>query len=502
VKASIASSSELSINCSRWQYLEYDVWCYHFYVPITRQLQIAQGATLMRRFSPITRMLSAVLMMGTAAAAQTAPAADHKSDVPPIIFVHGNGDDASKWLGTIWLFESNGYPQNRLYSIRFSLPVARSDDTRDEPARSSAVDAAAELGAFVTRVLLETRSPKVVLIGSSRGGLTIRNYIQNGGGRDHVAAAILAGTPNHGVMVTDANLNNEFNGKGRYLQGLNHANSNGSEVVAGIRFLTLRSDRLDKYAQPPSAVGGVGFEGPELRGAENRVLPNLDHRELAFQPTAFAAMYTFVTGKAPATLTVTPEPKPTVSGLITGFAGTAPTNRPLAGVKLRIYPVDSADTQQPVAPLYEVVSKEDGKWGPVQISSEQEYEFDMEYQGRHVRYFKSPLRRSSSLINLRFAPPPGSLGSVPNTATGSIASQSGPELLVARPQGYFSRDRDPVLVDGKQAAAEPGGLPVNDSFVVNVPTTTPVQVSLREERITAWPSTDVKRDLPIVDFLW
>ncbi|AFL87514.1 hypothetical protein Terro_1204 [Terriglobus roseus DSM 18391] len=450
----------------------------------------------MRRFLSLTLMLAAVPFLGTASVAQASRANVTNSDVLPIIFVHGNGDDAAKWLGPIWLFESNGYPANKLYSVRFALPLARGDDSKDEAFRSSTVDSAAELSSFVTRVLLETKSQKVVLVGSSRGGLTIRNYIVNGGGRANVAAAILAGTPNHGVMAVDGS-QNEFNGKGPFLQALNHASSDGSEVVPGIRFLTLRSDKLDKYAQPQSAAGGVGYEGPTLQGAENTVLPNLDHRELAFQPTAFAAMYTFVTGHKPAKLTVTPETNPTVSGVITGFAGPAPTNLPLAGVKLRIYPIDAANPQSTTTPLYETTTKEDGKWGPIQISSQQQYEFDMEYQGRHVRYFKSPLRRSSSLINLRFLPVPTSLG-----AAQAGAEAKGPELFVERPQGYFSRDRDPVLIEGKLAVEEPAGLPTRDAFLVNLPAAKPVRVSLRDEAITAIPSTDLSHDLPVVDFLW
>ena len=41
----------------------------------------------------------------------------------------------------------------------------------------------------------------MVLIGNSRGGNAIRNYIQNGGGDKTVSHAILGGTPNHGVWA-------------------------------------------------------------------------------------------------------------------------------------------------------------------------------------------------------------------------------------------------------------------------------------------------------------
>jgi pimeloyl-ACP methyl ester carboxylesterase len=455
----------------------------------------------MRHFSTLTHTLAAVLFMGTAAVAQDAVQTVPKNDAMPIIFVHGNGDDASKWVGTIWLFESNGYPSDKLYSIRFSLPVARTDDTHNEPFRSSTTDSAAELSAFVTRVLLETKSTKVALIGSSRGGLTMRNYILNGGGRNNVAIAIFSGTPNHGVVATDANLNGEFNGKGRFLQGLNNASGNGSEVVPGIRFLTLRSDKLDKYAQPsgvepgsPQTATSVGFEGPSLQGATNLVLPNLDHRELAFQPAAFTEMYKFITNSAPKTTAVTPEPTPIISGVVTGFAGLAPTNLPLANAHLRIYPVDRTKSTEATSPIYDVVTGMDGKWGPFAASSTQEYDFDLEYQGRHVRYYKAPLLRSSGLINLRFVP-------APNEAP-SATGQTTTKLLIARPQGYFSRDRDPVMIDGKSAAEEPNGLPTRDSFIANLPTPDLISVVLRGESVTARPSTNLTKDLPIVDFLW
>lgn len=460
----------------------------------------------MRLYNVIARRLAVVLLMGTAGlSAYPSSQPTAVIDPLPIVFVHGNGDDASKWIGVIWLFESNGYPSNRLFSIRFPLPAAHTDDTREEPFRSSTIDSASELSAFVTRVLLQTHSKQVALIGSSRGGLTIRNYILNGGGRDNVAYAILAGTPNHGVLVSDANPNGEFNGKGHFLQGLNGANDDGSEVVPGVRFLTLRSDKLDKYAQPtgvafgtPQTATGVGFNGPALRGASNVVLPNLDHRELAFQPAAFAQMYRFITGNIPQTLTVTPDPTPTISGVVTGFAAMAPTNLPLAGVHMRIYPIDSVKVE-PVNPVYEITTKDDGKWGPFQANSKQEYEFDLEYQGRHVRYYKAPMPRSTSLLNLRFIPVPHD--PLPSTAS-STTPQHAPQLLIARPEGYFSRDRDPVHIDGKIPVEEPEGLPIRDSFTVSLPETIFATVTLRNETILARPSTDLNKDLPVVDFLW
>ena len=46
-----------------------------------------------------------------------------------------------------------------------------------------------------------TGARQVVLVGNSRGGNAIRNYIQNGGGDKTVSHAVLGGTPNHGVWA-------------------------------------------------------------------------------------------------------------------------------------------------------------------------------------------------------------------------------------------------------------------------------------------------------------
>ena len=40
--------------------------------------------------------------------AQSAPAASPAAEIPPMLFVHGNGDQAPVWLTTFWRMESNG----------------------------------------------------------------------------------------------------------------------------------------------------------------------------------------------------------------------------------------------------------------------------------------------------------------------------------------------------------------------------------------------------------
>lgn len=207
--------------------------------------------------------------------------------MPPILFVHGNGDYDALWMTTLWRMESHGIARDRMAAINFTDPNARSDDKVEQANRSSTGDQRRELAAAIAELKRRTGAPRVALVGSSRGGYAIRNVIKNGGVAD-VSHAVLCGTPNHGVFATDDQPNNEFNGRGAFLRGLNEGES---EVTPGTAFLTLRSDGMDKYAQAdgrfigkPDTPTGVTVEGPELKGATNLVLGALDHREVAFHP--------------------------------------------------------------------------------------------------------------------------------------------------------------------------------------------------------------------------
>lgn len=227
---------------------------------------------------------------GFSAFAQAPSAAPSATEIPPIVFAHGNGEQAPLWMTTLWRMESNGLPRDRMLAINFTDPLARADDTKPEPNKSSTEDQRRELGDAVRELKRRTGAPRIALVGNSRGGYPIRGYIKNGGGGD-ISHAVLCGVPNHGIFDWDGNLDYEFNGRGPFLRGLNEGDS---EVTAGTSFLTLRSDNMDKYAQPdgrfigkPGTPTGITAEGPALKGATNLVLGAVDHRETAYHPRAF-----------------------------------------------------------------------------------------------------------------------------------------------------------------------------------------------------------------------
>src|SRR5438034_5505953 len=237
---------------------------------------------------------------GFSAFAQAPPAAPSAGEIPPILFVHGNGDHAALWLTTLWRMESNGVPRERMFAINFTDPLARTEDKVEQAGRSSTEDQRRELADAIKELKRRTGASRVALVGNSRGGYSIRNHIKNGGATD-VSHAVLCGVPNHGVYDWDENLGNEFNGRGPFLRGLN---AGESEVVDGTAFLTLRSDGMDKYGQAdgrfvgkPGTPTGVTSDGPALKGATNLVLGAIDHREPACHPRAFREVYKFIPGR-------------------------------------------------------------------------------------------------------------------------------------------------------------------------------------------------------------
>ena len=100
----------------------------------------------------VTRRL---LLAFTAAIALLAGCASSVSlqEHPPIVFVHGNGDQAAVWQTIMWRFESNGWPRDRLYAIDHPYPLARDDDTKPQAGRSSSAEHMAYLKAEVEKVL-------------------------------------------------------------------------------------------------------------------------------------------------------------------------------------------------------------------------------------------------------------------------------------------------------------------------------------------------------------
>jgi triacylglycerol lipase len=457
----------------------------------------------MSHFSPRSisrrRFVLAAAATGAAplVACATRPSA---SNMPPIVFVPGNGDTAAIWLTTIWRFESNGWPRDRLHAIDMPYPLARDDDTKAQPGRSSTAEHMAYLSAEVKKVLAATGAPKVALVGVSRGGYAIRNYVANGGGAPFVSHVVLGGTPNHGVVYnTGSGLGNEFNGAGPFLMKLNAPQgAEDNEVAPGIRWMTIRSDHSDKYAQPDGAASGrpgmathVTFEGPALKGAENVVIAGVDHRETATSVGSFAEMFRFIAGRPPATLAIVPDTRVVLDGIVSGLGlsnvqGDFATNLPLVGAFVEVYATNAATGERLGEARHRKTIGSDGHWGAFTADGAAHYEFVIAATGYATTHiYRSPFPRSSDIVSLH----PERLADA-DRGSGSI-------VVLNRTRGYFGVLRDRIALDGvSPPVGIPAGVPGISTARLKVTDTVGRAVvgEFNDERIVGriWPTAETQ----------
>lgn len=396
--------------------------------------------------------LAAVSTLLLSACASILPTAG--SDKPPVVFVHGNGDTAALWQSTMWRFESNGWPRDRLHAIDVPYPLARDADNKPQAGRTSTAEHMALLHDEVQAVLKRTGASQVVLVGNSRGGNAIRNFICNGGGQNLVSHAVLGGTPNHGVQaIPGVNEANEFSGTGPFLSQLNAPkNAQGDEVCGPAKWMTIRSDNNDKFAQPDGLWIGmrgrptnVTFAGPELKGATNVVIPRIDHRETSYSAAAFEATYRFITGRTP-DLGIKTESSVVLNGKVVGLglnpldaqSGNFVNNLPLAGANLDVYEVDPLTGQRKGAAVHQKTVGADGLWGPFKGQSTAAYEFVISAKGYATTHiYRSAFPRSSDIVHMK----------PERIAEADRAAQS--VVTFVRPRGYFDPQRDQMRLDGQ-----------------------------------------------------
>jgi triacylglycerol lipase len=460
---------------------------------------------IMRVLYMFIALLSSALIMGCAAPTMPSSSTNFPSltEFPPIVFVHGNGDTAALWQSTLWRFESNGWPRSRLHAIEVPYPSSRDEDAKPQAGRTSTAEHAAYLSAEVNKVLAATSASKVVLFANSRGGYAVRNYIQNGDGAAKVSHAILGGTPNHGVWaIKGFREGSEFSGTGAFLMGLNAPkNANGDEVIGPVKWLTIRSDNNDKFAQPDGLWIGakgtatnVSFAGPELKGATNAVLPRIDHRETSFSPTAFLTAHSFIRGVGPKFPAIVAEAVVVLNGNVTGLglnskdpkSGNFVNNLPVPDATVQIYATDATGARVGAAAHDKRVGI-DGQWGPFTAKAGVAYEFVINAEGYSTTHiYRSAFPRSSNIVHLRLERM--SDADKANTSAKSIVTFS-------RPRGYFDAQRDKMNFDG--AALPPGVPPAgagvsNSKIVVAQPGVRSIIAEFNGERVAGqtWPAAE------------
>lgn len=436
-------------------------------------------------------------LLGSALALPFLRVARAQAPYPPILMVHGNGDHAALWMTTLWRFEANGWPRDRLMAVNMPNPLARADDTVAQENRSGSTEQTEQLAAHVAQLRNRTGAEKIALIGNSRGGNPIRDFVVHAGGAAQVSHAITCGTPNRGVYNWEFSPRNEFNGRGPFLQRLN---GGASDVVEGTAFLALRSDN-DLFAQPdgrfvgrPGTPTGVDQDGPSLRGATNILLPGLDHRETAYHWRAFREQFRFIAGREPVTLTVPPEPRPVLNGVVTNLVSGGATNQPVAGAVVEVFRTDTAGARTGAA-LHRRETGADGVWGPVTVQSDWTLEIILAAPGHPIaHYFRSPFPRSTEVLHLR---PPAPL----------VEADRGAASLtrLTRPRGYFGWPRDVVLLDGREVAERREGVASIAVANLRLPAErvgTPIAGLFNEERVMGRPVPLAENRIALLEMTW
>jgi hypothetical protein len=293
----------------------------------------------------------------------------------------------------------------------------------------------------------------------------------------------------------------EFNGTGPFLSALNAAYPDGNEVSPRVRWLTLRSDAFDKYAQPDGAYCGhpgvrtnIGFDAPALRGAIDGVLAGADHREVAFGPRAFDAMFRFLTGGATASTGIIVEDPVVLDGIVSGYRNGVPTNLPLIGATVAVFAVDPATGERLRTALHRRTIGADGAWGPLRTTAQATLEFVIEAGGHPVTHvYRSPFPRSSQLVHLRPAP----------AESLAATDRDGASIVtISRPRGYFGVGRNVFEIDARVPDGVPPGVPSVSTASMRIaahPRRT-VMTRFDDESIAVinWPA--VERHLVIAEF--
>src|SRR5204863_448860 len=158
-------------------------------------------------------------------------------DTPTVREAGVPGYEAGSWWGIV---APAGTPPDVVEALNNEITKALSTEQMIKFFESEGAEALPgspkQFGDLIPSELVRWRTgaARVALVGNSRGGYAIRNYLKNGGAAD-VSHVVLLGVPNHGVWATDDLPGSEFNGNGKFLQALN---AGENEVVDGVQFLT------------------------------------------------------------------------------------------------------------------------------------------------------------------------------------------------------------------------------------------------------------------------
>jgi hypothetical protein len=241
-------------------------------------------------------------------------------------------------------------------------------------------------------------------------------------------------------------------------------------------------------------------------------------------------MFRFIAGHEPDRLSVLPETRPVLDGRVTGTPGGVQTNRPVTGAVVEVFQVSAGTGERMGEALHRRTTGEDGRWGPVTVSPDWHLEIVVAAPGHPITHsYRSPFPRSSSVVNLRPAPPdqPPKVAAPGHPITHSYRSPfprsssvvnlrpapppseadraAGAVVRFNRPRGYFGLPRDVVVLDGKEPTDIPRGVAAEATTIARLPAAEigrSVVGLFNEERLAAraWPLAENR--VSVAELTW
>ncbi len=360
------------------------------------------GLTRRNVIRTLAGLVAIATVATTTAIAEAAPPGLAPDDVRPVVFVHGQSGSAQQFETQAMRFTSNGYPQDLLFAFEYDTTSG------DNPL--------VDLDAYLDEVLAETGADRVYAVGHSRGTSVWTQYLDDP----------------------------SFDGSEKVAKYVNVDGRSPEELPGGVPTIGIWGEwntAGSGFNRRPGDTDAQIGPNPE----DNYYFGTKSHTEVMTSAEAFAVMYEFLTGDAPATTDVVPEPPGRVA--VSGRAVIFPANIGVDGGVLDVWRV-AADTGQRVddAPLYSSPIDQSGEFGPVRVNGLKSYEFALTRPDGSVHHFYfEPFSRSDHFVRLNTSHPGEGLEAfVPRSDASS-------GFVVSRQREFWGdqgADSDELLVDG------------------------------------------------------
>ncbi len=275
----------------------------------------------MKRYTPFILLFPAVFIILSCKKENT-PVRDA---ILPIVFVHGYSGSGDSYTKMIGYFRANGYPANKLYTYDWNTLDLQSAPKNTKP-----------LNDFIQEVLRKTGYDKVNLVGHSLGGSLTFNYCSN---------TAYAGSVNRLAWLAP------------YLKDRTKIPD------SAIATLNLRSN-----------ADYVVTDTSTIPFAVNKVIPDVDHNEIASCKESFVELFKFFNdGKEPVT-TVPEDDVILISGKVVSFLENAVSS----GNTIDIYDVSATDgTRLSTTPVSTLHTDAKGYYPEFAAKKNTYYEFEV-----------------------------------------------------------------------------------------------------------------------------